>query len=209
MRRGFALDSDTTRQHETPVRVLHTRSKRRPSSRDSTVDDSGEEESDFIVIVGPTPSNTKSRADITLHARDYVPPPETELAREIAATALSIPYAKSVLIKNAHCWLFWPGEGHTLAWTKAQIGVWALQRPWIRSPEDEAWVWTDCLVPVLSLSKAGRQALDEDGSLGYEFQLALLRNYVNPLRPGGFQRYIRQTVNRVAARQSKTDHPTR
>ena len=78
----------------------------------------------------------------------------------------------------------------------------ALQRPWVRTEGDEAWVWNDCLDPVIRLSKAGRVALEE-GLLGYDLQAPLLGNYVNPIRPGGFQAYIRRILLRAVDRRKK------
>jgi len=106
------------------------------------------------------------------------------------------------LIKYVWCRLFWPGPRDTELWAKSQVAIYFLQREWSRSEEDEAWVWQGCLEPLFRSSKPGRQALEE-GTIGFPILRSVVSHYINPVRPGQFQAYIRSIVRRAKIRSFK------
>jgi hypothetical protein len=156
------------------------------------------------IVVGHGTDGGRVQSNVNVHAKGHVVPNETAEQRELGEIIRSRATIKSVVIKYAHCSLYAPAGKYAEGWARAQVGLWFLQRDWRRSEEDEAWVWTDCLCPVLKMIPAGRRAL-EDAELGYELQLAFLKNYMNPHRPGGFQAYVRTTIRRIAGRRSKAE----
>jgi hypothetical protein len=160
------------------------------------------------IILGRDAEGRRVQANVNVHAKGHVVPQQTAEQRELGEIVRSRASIKSVVIKYAHCSLYAPAGKSAEAWARAQVGLWFLQRAWLFSEEDKAWVWTDCLCPVLKLIPAGRRALD-NADLGYELQLAFLKNYMNPHRAGGFQSYVRTTIQRVAGRRSKAEQAER
>lgn len=106
------------------------------------------------------------------------------------------------LIKYVWCRLFWPGPRDTELWAKSQVAIYFLQREWSRSDEDEAWAWQECLEPLFRSSKPGKQALEE-GTIGFPILRSIVSHYINPVRPGQFQAYIRSIVRRTKIRSLK------
>src|SRR5882724_7670386 len=101
------------------------------------------------------------------------------------------------------CTLYWPGPRHAAEWIRAQLSIWFLQREWVCTEEDEARVWAECLCPVFYLWKTGREGVRK-GLVGPDTLSVVVKRYVNPSWPGGFQSYMVTLVKRAMIHQFKT-----
>lgn len=149
-----------------------------------------------IAVLGPTASGQIRREDLYVYRKECLGEPRQHdpLISEVSISRMPTKW-KAALIQHARCKLFWPGPRHTELWAHGQVALYFLQRGWLLPDDTTAWTWSECFEPLFNISRDGRQAL-EDGSFGFEMLGRMVRNYVNPLRPGEFQSYIRGTVRR-------------
>jgi len=172
-----------------------------------------DEEGLQIAVFGPTASGQIDRADLYVYRKECLGEPRQHdpLISEVLISSMPTKW-KSALIQHARCKLFWPGPRDTALWANAQVALYFLQRGWLISEDTEAWTWSECIEPLFKLSRPGRQALEE-GSLGFETLQRIVRNYVNPMRPGDFRSYIRSIVKRsrvdsFKSRRAELSNPT-
>ena len=158
-----------------------------------------------IAVLGPATGGKGSRADVFAYRPKYSPPPIKDDLMQILEENFFVSMSsetKRGLAKYTNCKLFWPGTRHTELWARAQLAIFFLQRDWVRSQDDESWIWEQCICPIFRLSRAGERALC-DGSLGYEVLQTIVTNYVNPRRQNSFRSYMRTIANRIQMKSHK------
>ena len=153
----------------------------------------------FVNFAAPSSEGDLAVGGVTIYPREFVGEPDED--NLFYGSLRHEPEARRKFQELVHCRLFWPVK-HAAIWARAQVSVYFLQRAWKRSQEDEAWVWERCISPALRLTKEGRESLTT-GTLGFEVQDAIVRNYVAPFQAGGFQSYVRSIAWRAATQDRK------